>query len=100
MNKKLIFHFLIEINEVHKFDEKGNMIEEVHYENGEMKEKHTYRFDEKGNMTEEGHYGENYDNEKYAYRYDERGNRIERKRYGDNDKTLKSCRVIEVVYYE
>ena len=61
------------------YDEKGNKIEENHYDSdGNLSSKDTYEYDEKGNNIERNWYDSDGSlNYKYTYKYDEKGNMIE-----------------------
>ncbi len=64
-----------------KYDEKGNMLEEVRYgSSGKIRSKSTYiyKYNEKGNKVEEVRYGSNDDTKsKGTYKYDDKGNKVE-----------------------
>jgi hypothetical protein len=68
---------------LHKYDEKGNCIEENKYNSdGRLDSKYIYRYDEKGNQTEMNSYNSDGSlDRKYTYRYDEKGNRTEMNRH-------------------
>lgn len=68
------------------YDEKGNKIEENHYDSdGNLSSKDTYEYDENGNNIEKN----NYDSDgrlgyKLIYKYNEKGNMIEKNNYDSN----------------
>ena len=68
------------------YDEKGNNIEENHYDSdGRLSYKYIYKYDKKGNNIEENHYdSDGRLDSKYIYKYDEKGNKIEENRYDSN----------------
>ena len=64
------------------YNEKGNKIEENHYNSyGMLYEKYTYKYDENGNNIEECHYEDGILSKKHTYKYDENGNNIQKRRY-------------------
>ena len=75
------------VNNVTKYDKKGNNVEGVTWADGKITKKYTAKYDEKGNMVEEVHYDaiEKIE-ERFTYKYDEKGNRVERVKYDANGK--------------
>ncbi|MBQ5647693.1 MAG: hypothetical protein IIV16_01055, partial [Alistipes sp.] len=65
--------------EVYKFNQQGDVIEEVDYNSdGSLRWKHLYKYDSKGNMIEEASYrGDGSLERKDLYKYDSKGNKIE-----------------------
>ena len=68
------------------YDEKGNKIEEYHYdEDGNLSSKDTYEYDEKGNNIERNWYdSDGRLGYKLIYKYNEKGNIIEENYYDSN----------------
>lgn len=85
------------IDEVTKYDEKGNKIEVVNYKDGEMKERTTYKYNANGKCIEEAHYDKFNKLEKTVkIEYNANGKKSSEKTFQSNGK-LKSEHVFEYI---
>ncbi len=85
------------IDEVTKYDEKGNKIEVVNYKDGEMKERTTYKYNANGKCIEEVHYDKFNKLEKTVkIEYNANGKKSSEKIFQSNGK-LKSEHVFEYI---
>lgn len=68
------------------YNEKGNKIEENHYDSdGSLDKKYTYKYDKNNNLIEENHYySDGILYSKNTYKYDENGNKIEENWYNSD----------------
>lgn len=72
-----------------KFDQNGNEIEVIEYENGKMSEKHEYTYDAKGNKITDIKTKADGKKERIEYKYDENNLRTEKLEYSEKGR-LKS----------
>ena len=90
------------------YDEKGNVLGTIGFDDGNMPIKSTYKYDDRGKLIEEKSYYEEGDFiSKYTYKYDEKGKQIESNSYNDvgkleNKMTTKydaKGNIIELIWY-
>ena len=72
-----------------KFDNAGNEIETIEYENGKVSEKHVYTYDDKGNKISELKTESDGKKERIEYKYNDDNLRIEKSVYSEKGR-LKS----------
>lgn len=71
------------------FDQNGNEIEEIEYENGKISEKHVYTYDAQGNKISDIKTKADGKKERFEYKYDENNLRTEKLEYSEKGR-LKS----------